>query len=48
MWYFVDVKHRCVSKHKVLVSAKLKRFELIKAGVSPADIRVSDAKGRDY
>lgn len=48
MWYFVEKNGRCISKHKVLVSAKLKRFQEVRAGVDPAALKVTDSKGVEY
>lgn len=48
MWYFVEKNGLCISKHKVLISAKLKRYEEIKKGTDPAILKVTDAKGKRY
>lgn len=48
MWYFVEKKGRCISKHKVLVSAKLRRYQEIQAGAKPEDLKVTDQHGRSY
>lgn len=48
MWYFVEKNGRCISKHKVLVSAKLRRFEEIRKGVDPSTLKITDAKGIKY
>ena len=48
MWYFVEKKGRCISKHKVLVSAKLKKFQLLRDGVDPNTIKITDSSGVEY
>lgn len=48
MWYFVEKNGRCISKHKVLVSARLKRFEEVRAGSDPATLKVTDSHGVEY
>lgn len=48
MWYFVEKNGRCISKHKVLVSAELKRDQEVRAGVDPAALKVTDSKGVEY
>ena len=48
MWYFVEKNGRCISKHKVLVSAKLRKMQELKAGVSPNSLKITDSKGIIY
>lgn len=48
MWYFVEKNGRCISKHKVLVSAKLRKMQEIKAGVNPNCLKITDLKGKRY
>lgn len=48
MWFFVEKNGRCISKHKVLVSAKLRKSQEIKAGVDPASLKITDSKGLIY
>ena len=48
MWYFVEKNGRCISKHKVLVSAKLRKSQEIKAGVAPESLKITDNKGKCY
>lgn len=48
MWYFVEKNGRCISKHKVLVSAKLRKYQELRAGVAPDSLRITDLKGRRY
>lgn len=48
MWYFVEKNGRCISKHKVLVSAKLRKMQELKAGVAPESLKITDNKGLIY
>lgn len=48
MWYFVEKNGRCISKHKVLVSARLRKMREIKAGVNPDSLKITDSKGIVY
>lgn len=48
MWYFVEKNGRCISKHKVLVSAKLRKMQELKAGVEPDSLKITDSKGVVY
>lgn len=48
MWYFVEKNGLCISKHKVLVGAKLRRLQELRNGVAPESIRITDLKGRRY
>lgn len=48
MWYFVEKNGRCISKHKVLVSAKLRKMQEVKAGVAPESLKITDLSGKTY
>lgn len=48
MWYFVEKNGRCISKHKVLVSAKLRKMQEVKAGINPDSLKITDLKGKSY
>lgn len=48
MWYFVEKKGRCISKHKVLVSARLRRYEEIERGADPDSLKITDLNGKQY
>lgn len=48
MWYFVEKNGRCISKHKVLVSAKLRKMQEMKSGVDPGSLKITDLKGKSY
>lgn len=48
MWYFVEKNGRCISKHKVLVSANLCKMQEIKLGVDPDSLKITDLKGKSY
>ena len=48
MWYFVEKNGRCISKHKVLVSAKLRKMQEVKSGVDPESLKITDNKGLIY
>lgn len=48
MWYFVEKNGRCISKHKVLVSAKLRKMQEVKSGVDPDSLKITDLKGKSY
>lgn len=48
MWYFVEKNGRCISKHKVLMGAKIRRLQEVRAGVDPAALKVTDSHGVEY
>ena len=48
MWYFVEKNGRCISKHKALVSAKLRKSQWIKAGIDPDSLKITDLSGKTY
>ena len=48
MWYFVEKNGRCISKHKVLVSARLCKMQVIKSGVDTESLKITDDKGIVY
>lgn len=48
MWYFVEKNGRCISKHKVLVSARLRKLQELNAGTDPDSLKITDSKGLIY
>lgn len=48
MWYFVEKNGRCISKHKVLPSARLRAYIELMKGVEPSTLEINDAKGNVY